>query len=108
MLAKLQCIVKPCILVNLQLPTLGFLTHEVFWAAKMKTMHQGDEGCFDCETFTESLHYIMALEEGKLKIGPCSQKLPGMGSDFNSSHCFYFFFLWNILFTCFYRHIQEG
>lgn len=57
----------------------------------MKTMNQGDEGCFGCETFTESLHDIMALEEGKLKIGPCSQKLPGMGSDFNSSHYFYFF-----------------
>lgn len=70
-------------------------------------MHQGDEDCFGCEMFIKSLHYIMALEEGRLEIGPCGQKLPGMGSNFNSSHCSYFLFLWNILFTCFYSHSQE-
>lgn len=70
-------------------------------------MHRGDEDCFGCEIFIKSLHYITALEEGRLEIGPCGQKLPGMGSNFNSSHCSYFLFLWNILFTCFYGHMQE-
>lgn len=73
----------------------------------MKTMHQADKDCFGCEMFIKSLRYIMALKEGRLEIGPCGQKLPGMGSNFNSSHCSYFLFLWNILFTCFYSHIQE-
>lgn len=86
---------------------LGFLTHHICRAAVMKTMHQGDEDCFGCEMFIKSLRYIMALEEGRLEIGPCGQKLPGMGSNFNSSHCSYFLFLWNIFFTCFYSHKQE-
>lgn len=46
-------------------------------------------------------------KEGRLEIGPCSHKFPGMSSNFNSSHCSYFLFLWNILFACLYSHMQE-
>ena len=70
-------------------------------------MNQGDEDCLGCEMFIKSLHCITAQEEGRLAIGPCGHKLPGMGSDFSSSHCSYFLFLWNILFTCCYSHKQE-
>lgn len=70
-------------------------------------MNQGDEDCLGCEMFIKSLHCITAQEEGRLAIGPCGHKLPGMGSDFSSSHCSCFLFLWNILFTCCYSHKQE-
>lgn len=57
--------------------------------------------------FIKSLCYIMAVKEGRLEIGLCSHKFPGMGSNFNSSHCSYFLFLWNILFACLYSQMQE-
>lgn len=56
--------------------------------------------------FIKSLCYIMAVKEGRLEIGPC-HKFPGMGSNFNSSHCSYFLFLWNILFVCLYSQMLE-
>lgn len=57
--------------------------------------------------FIKSLRYIMAVKEGRLEIGPCSHKFPGMGSNLNSSNCSYFLFLWNILFACLYSQMQK-